>query len=208
MADLEPKKWPRQARSRATFDAILEACARLLAEQPLASITTNHIAARAGVSVGSLYEFFPNRESILAVLAQQRLERLREDVAHDLDEAAELGDWEGVRLLVGRIVERVTADRRLFRVLLRDAPFLRERPETQRAIGELFGLSRLAGRRARGRTALRDPAADSWLIGRMLASAVLDIAFHEGRAADRRARADELARLAYRMVMARDPARA
>ena len=49
--DFSPKKLPRQARSRVTFDAIVEACARLLVERGYGAVTTNHIAEAAGVSI-------------------------------------------------------------------------------------------------------------------------------------------------------------
>ncbi len=206
MPEMTPRKWPRQARSRATFDAIVEACARLLDERELAAITTNHIAERAGVSIGSVYEFFPSREAILAVLTQRRLERLRREVSEGIEAASRLPEWEAAAFLIGRIVERVRAQRSLFRVLLRDAPFLREQPETRRALAELFDLGRLAGERAR--VALPHPAVDAWLIARMLANAVLDIALAEGDDPPPALLTRELARLAFRMAQGRDPARA
>jgi AcrR family transcriptional regulator len=206
VAEIQPRKWPRQARSRATFDAIVEACARLLEDSELAAITTNQIAARAGVSIGSLYEFFPSREAILAVLTARRLEWLRSEVADGLEVAASLPEGEAITFLLGRIVERARAERGLFRVLLRgDASFLRELPETRRAIGALFDLGRRAGEGARDRLALPHPAADTWLIGRMLAHAVVDIVLAEEDDPASALLTRELARLAFRMVHGRDP---
>lgn len=64
----EPRKKPNQKRSHVTFDAILEASAQLLAELGYAGTTTNGIAERAGVSIGSLYEYFPGKDAIFAAL--------------------------------------------------------------------------------------------------------------------------------------------
>jgi AcrR family transcriptional regulator len=65
---LDPRHAPKQVRSHAIVQAIVEAGRRLLAEEGAGSLTTNHIAERAGVSIGSLYRYFPNREAILAAI--------------------------------------------------------------------------------------------------------------------------------------------
>lgn len=202
---LQPRKKPRQARSRATVEAILEGCARVLEERGLSGLTTNEIAARAGVGIGSLYEFFPNREAVLAALAHERLEALRHEVDAALDEAIRRPEGEGLAFLLAFIVDRVAAQRALFRALLREAPFLREIPETQRAIASFFDLGALARRRAKHQRMSTEPAVDGWLMNRMLASGVLDIAFAESDAPARRALVRELARLAFRMFEGRDP---
>jgi AcrR family transcriptional regulator len=67
-ATLMPRKAPRQARSRATVDAILDAAARVLVQRGYATTTTNAVAEVAGVSVGSLYQYFPNKDSLIAAL--------------------------------------------------------------------------------------------------------------------------------------------
>jgi len=64
----KPRKSPVQARSAATVEAILEAAARILESEGLDGYTTNAIAKRAGVSVGSLYQYFPNKDAITAAL--------------------------------------------------------------------------------------------------------------------------------------------
>ncbi|MCB4456070.1 TetR/AcrR family transcriptional regulator [Leisingera sp. McT4-56] len=72
-----PRKQARQARSRATQEAIVEAAARILETSGRKGLTTNAIADRAGVSIGSLYQYFPNKEAVLAaVLRSKRAELL------------------------------------------------------------------------------------------------------------------------------------
>lgn len=63
-----PRKRPLQARSRETYAAILEATARILETEGLEAANTNAIAERAGVSVGSLYQYFPDKTAIFAEL--------------------------------------------------------------------------------------------------------------------------------------------
>ena len=69
------RKQPRQRRARATVDAILEAAARILVESGYASASTNRIAERAGVGIGSLYEYFPGKEAIFAELRRREMAR-------------------------------------------------------------------------------------------------------------------------------------
>jgi AcrR family transcriptional regulator len=71
----ELRKSPRQRRSQATVAAIVEAAARILAESGGRGLTTNRIAARAGVSVGSLYQYFPNKHAVLRALLERELGR-------------------------------------------------------------------------------------------------------------------------------------
>lgn len=66
MAD--PRKIPKQARSAAMVETILEAAARILEEEGIAQLNTNRISQRAGVSVGSLYQYFPSKDAIVLEL--------------------------------------------------------------------------------------------------------------------------------------------
>ncbi len=203
--DWKPRKLPRQARSRASFDAILGGCARILERGGFEALTTNAVAAAAGVGIGTLYDFFPNREAIVVALAEQRLERLTGEVKAGLAAAEELGAYEALELLVRRIVRSVAADRALYRVLLRETKFLRNRPETRRALAAFLELGQRASARARGRIALADPPADAWLISRMLAHGVLEIVWQERGEVSRERLTRELIRLTFRMIHGRDP---
>ena len=206
MREPKPRKLPRQARSRLTFDAIIEACARLLREVgDYAAVTTNHVAERAGVGIGTLYEFFPNKEAIVAALIERRLARLIDEVGEGIEKALELGESGGAEFLIRRIVAAVSADRDLYRVLLRQAPFVQRLPATRQATATLFALGRAAAERARHTMHLPHLEADAWLISRMVYNAVLEIAFLDDRTLDRKLLTDELVRLTLRMVRGDDP---
>ena len=69
------KKTPTQGRSRQMVDALIEATARIIAERGWQGTTTNHIAVRAGVSVGSLYQYFESREDLLIALMHRERDR-------------------------------------------------------------------------------------------------------------------------------------
>lgn len=72
----EPRKRPSQARSRETVGRILDEAARLFDVDDYRNITTNHVAAAAGISVGSLYQYFPNKDALLVGLADRHLEEV------------------------------------------------------------------------------------------------------------------------------------
>jgi AcrR family transcriptional regulator len=72
-AAAEPRKRPRQQRSAQTVDRILAAAARIFDERGYRATTTNHVAEAAGVSIGSLYQYFPNKDALLVGLADQHL---------------------------------------------------------------------------------------------------------------------------------------
>ena len=122
-SSLQPRRRPRQRRSRETVDAILEGAARVFAERGHAGGTTNHIAEAAGVSVGSLYEYFPNKDAILVALAERQRDAMVERVRGALRDP---GTTPAVRpvlegLVVGLLDAHAT-DPQLHRVLFTDAP--------------------------------------------------------------------------------------
>jgi AcrR family transcriptional regulator len=73
----EPRKRPVQERSRRTVESILDAAARIFGERGYLATTTNDVAAAAGVSIGSLYQYFPNKDALLVALEERHLEDVR-----------------------------------------------------------------------------------------------------------------------------------
>lgn len=71
---ISPRKSPRQGRSQRTVDRIVEAAARVFNEAGYLGATTNGIAAEAGVSIGSLYQYFPNKDAILVALTRRHID--------------------------------------------------------------------------------------------------------------------------------------
>lgn len=70
------RKAPKQKRSREMVERLLDATAAMLAERGLDDTTTNHIADKAGVSIGSLYQYFPDKESLFEALLERVSERV------------------------------------------------------------------------------------------------------------------------------------
>jgi AcrR family transcriptional regulator len=66
---IKPRKTPQQARSRQTREDILAATAHLLNRKSFGEVSTNHIARKTGISIGTLYKYYPNKDAILADLS-------------------------------------------------------------------------------------------------------------------------------------------
>ena len=99
---LKPRKAPRQKRSQNTMDVILQATGELICARGLDGFGTNQIADRAGVSIGSLYQYFPDKEAILACMIRD----MRREMLHDFSKA--LDDTKDQSMLAA-IDELVTA---------------------------------------------------------------------------------------------------
>ena len=85
---LEPRKSPVQARSTASVDAILEATIQVLCQTGKERLTTTKVANRAGVSVGTLYQYFPNKSALLKAALQRHMEAITEAVERVFHERA------------------------------------------------------------------------------------------------------------------------
>jgi AcrR family transcriptional regulator len=85
---ISPRKLPRQARSQATVDALLDATAQVLVERGPARLTTNAVAERAGVSVGSLYQYFPNKNALVAALHERHVESVLQVMQQEIERHA------------------------------------------------------------------------------------------------------------------------
>src|ERR1044071_10462280 len=119
--ELSLRKTPRQARSSAMVEAILEAAARVLAREGLARATTNRIAEVAGVSIGSLYQYFPNKMAIVRALQQAHGQAMVDLVRELAPAASRLSLEQAVRLMTDSILDGHLAVERLHREILSPA---------------------------------------------------------------------------------------
>ncbi|MGY3438155.1 MULTISPECIES: TetR/AcrR family transcriptional regulator [unclassified Marinovum] len=100
-ASLDPRKAPRQARSRKTCDAILKAASDILAREGLRGLNTNHVARKAGVSIGSLYQYYPNKQSIIGALVRAR----RMAMLAEMEAAGQKTGDEGLAVILRAMVQ-------------------------------------------------------------------------------------------------------
>ena len=114
---LEVRKAPGQARSKETVNVILEASARILESEGLRGFNTNSAAAKAGVSVGSLYLYFPNKDAILLALIERFEDAAQEAINEALRSARGRPLNPSLRLFVHALVGMHYSRPRLNRLL-------------------------------------------------------------------------------------------
>jgi len=131
----KPRKSASQARSRLTVDALLEATARVLVKEGYDRASTNRIAATAGVSVGSLYQYFPNKESLVAALVARHNREMLDVVRAALAEVASQPLSVAVRELVRATIEAHQVDPALHRIFAEQVPRMGQ-------LAEIEGLQR------------------------------------------------------------------
>jgi AcrR family transcriptional regulator len=100
-----PRHPPRHQRSEATVEALLEATRELLRQGGYDAATIPRIAVKAGVSVSSVYQYFPNKEALVGAIVEQNIAGLRDVVAGALAEALELPADQAARLIVNALFE-------------------------------------------------------------------------------------------------------
>lgn len=121
-APTKPRKHATQERSRATVDALIEATARILVREGFDKASTNRIADAAGVSVGSLYQYFPGKEALVAAVIERHNRQLIDIVRRALVEVEGMPLDQAVRALVAAAVNAHRVDPRLHRVLAEQMP--------------------------------------------------------------------------------------
>jgi AcrR family transcriptional regulator len=196
---LRARKQPRQARALVTVEAILTAAAQVFQRLGYAAGTTDRIAERAGVSVGSLYQYFPNKDAILVALAERHIDAGFEQLRSLMAEVRSApGDLQTVlRRFVEAMVALHAGEPRLHRVLFEEAPLpagLRrglERRE-QAFAGEIRGLlETLPG------VCVRDPALAAHLLVQTVEGLVHGFVLHPPPEVDADAFVDEVVHMLH-----------
>jgi len=200
------RKRPSQARSQVTVEAILDAAAQVFEARGYAAGTTNRIAQRAGVSIGSLYEYFPNKDAIVVALAERELERERQEIL----ELLEGSKRDGLTGLLRRFVETVVAfharSPALHRILFEEA---QHPPETHACVlrfEETLAHALAGGLRTR-RLRIDDADLAAHLIVQTTESLAHRFVLRGIHELDQAAFVDEVTRLLSRYLGARPPRR-
>src|SRR5437868_3234798 len=118
------RKSPRQSRSKALVEAIYEATVRILPKVGSGNITTKKIAEMAGVSVGSLYQYFPNKESVLGAVMDMALKSHVEEAQKKIAELNGKSAEEAIAMMIDFALNAFLTEREKVREIFKKAPEL------------------------------------------------------------------------------------
>ncbi|MDO7440037.1 TetR/AcrR family transcriptional regulator [Acinetobacter baumannii] len=113
----DPRKRPRQARSAATFEAILGATARILESLGFAGFNTNAVAELAGVSIGSLYQYFPSKDVLIVELIRRERAELSKRIVEAIQQHEATDLKEKLKLIIHAAVQHQLSRPQLARTL-------------------------------------------------------------------------------------------
>lgn len=125
------RKRPQQARSNQLVEAVLEAAAQVLATEGAQRFTTARVAEKAGIAVGSLYQYFPNKAAILFRLQADEWQQTH-DLLRSILEDTDTPPLERLRALVHAFVQSECEEARMRGALHDAAPLYRDAPEAKR----------------------------------------------------------------------------
>ena len=117
-----PRKLASQQRSRRTVDALIEATARILVKEGYDRASTNRIAHVAGVSIGSLYQYFPSKEALVAAVIDRHTQGMMQVLRNALVKVAMRPIEEAARELVRVMIDAHRVNPKLHRVLVEQVP--------------------------------------------------------------------------------------
>jgi AcrR family transcriptional regulator len=137
-----PRKRPVQARSQETVDAILKATAHILVKEGYDRASTNKVAARAGVSIGSLYQYFPSKEALVAALLEVHIEKMAEVLRAAFPRLATVPIDQAAEELVRLMVAAHSVEPALHKVFVEQVPRIGKLERVQDIEREMTGLVR------------------------------------------------------------------
>jgi len=137
-----PRKIATQERSRATVDSLVEATARILVKEGFDKASTNRIAEVAGVSIGSLYQYFPSKDALVVAVIERHRQELLQTVRGELAQVSTQPIDKAMRRFVAVAVEAHRVDPRLHRVLAEQIPRVGKLEELETFSRENFTLFR------------------------------------------------------------------
>lgn len=117
-----PRKMAVQERAKSTVDALLAATARILVKEGYDRASTNKIAIAAGVSIGSLYQYFPSKEALVAAVIERHSHEMMEEIRTSLVRVANVPLEEAVPELIRVMIDAHRIEPKLHRVLVEQIP--------------------------------------------------------------------------------------
>ena len=116
------RRRPKQRRARETVEAILDAVTKILKREGSQALTTNRIADVAGVSIGSLYQYFPDKRAIFIALHRRHIEQMDRLVERTLVEHATSPLEDLMRAMVNAMIDAHSGDPEFYQLLMVEVP--------------------------------------------------------------------------------------
>lgn len=173
--DFALRKQPRQTRSRMTFDALVEACTRLLGEMGYQAVTTNHVAERAGVAIASLYEYFPHKDAIVAQVAERLVLRVMEQLTLAVPEVLTQAPDKAVHHWIQTIYAVLSQERELLQVFYYEVPYTNQLPVVRGIVPRLIEFSRQMRDQAGQKVAMQHQEASLYLIVNLVSNSIIQM---------------------------------
>jgi AcrR family transcriptional regulator len=190
-----PRKLPAQDRSRATVTVILDAAARILVKDGYRGFTTNRVAEKAGVSIGSLYQYFPNKEALIGELQRRHVEDLQRAIEEMAARPTSAPIAEVIRGAVEGAIKSHLVDPPLHRVLSEDVPLTDELDWEAEFKERATRLVRQAFDGRRNEIVVGDLDLAVYVVMRAVEATVHDAVFHRQAEVKSGALAEEVTRM-------------
>ncbi len=158
------RKQPTQERSRTMVETIVKATTQVLLKEGYEACTTNRVAAAAGVSIGSVYQYFPNKEALVVAVMERYQAELRDAMVQRLAELATADLETAVRGMVAAMLEVPRLQPRLHRVLLEQVPRIGALKRLHELHGEYAPLIEAWLEAHRAELGVTNPSVAAWVL--------------------------------------------
>jgi len=158
------RRKPTQERAQVKIELILEAAIRIIDKEGLEGLTTNRIAVVAGISIGTLYQYFPDKAAIMEVLAQREMKGVTDKIISTLSDPNNEVSNEPARVLIDAVFGAFGGRSRVHRVLLENALLLGRFQSVDSSPNTIANLLATAGLPLNDGKPLRLSAAEAFVL--------------------------------------------
>lgn len=200
--DLKQKKQPSQGRAKLLVASLLDSTAQVMATQGYAAVTTNRIAEVAGVSIGSVYEYFPNKQALVAATLARVMREIVTEVSGSLRTALALQGQPraGIAYWLRAMSQALETRGELLRVALREVPFLWDIPELRDLSNTLVHIAQEGRRKSTRVVHFDDPEASTFLLMTMVWAAILQSVLYRPAHLSRRRLVETLTEMVLKLL--------
>ncbi|CAN7729820.1 TetR/AcrR family transcriptional regulator [Variovorax paradoxus] len=177
----KPRKIAVQERSRATVGSLIEATARILVKEGFDKASTNRVAEVAGVSIGSLYQYFPSKEALVAAVIERHQQQIMQMVRSELAQVRDQPLDQAIRRFVAVAVAAHRLDPQLHRVLAEQIPRVGRLEKLETFSRENFSLFRAYLETARDELAVDDLELASFVCVTTIEALTHNAVLHHGK---------------------------